>query len=140
MDISSFKDIPMPKHRVHGPGMNVLFGGKITFNKKLMAELASVEHTVRIRMSPDCRTLLLTGDSNGYKIPARGILMNAEFTTYLLSHDTPLPMHYDAVYDESIPGWLCTADLEVRIDNYVNRATKKRGNKRAEGVPRGVTL
>lgn len=138
MDITLFRDIPAPKHKAFGMGVNVLPAGKITFNKKLMEQLVTVENTVRIQMTADGTSLLLQGSPDGYKIPGRGVIVNIEFTRYLVTVGISLPVHYIVTYDEALSGWLCTADMSTKIDNYVNRATKKRGKKAQDTVPGAV--
>mgnify|MGYP001153794964 CR=1 FL=1 len=138
MDITLFRDIPEPKRRSAGMGLNVLPSGKITFNKKFMEQLESIGHCVRIQMLADGSKLLVSGSKDGYKIPTRGILMNIEFTRYLVSVGISLPVHYDVLYDEKLSGWLCSVDKMTNIDNYVNRATKKKGRRTAATAPGAV--
>ena len=140
MDITLFRDIPSPKSRTCGMGMNVLASGKITFNKKLMTALDECSRAVSIKMTADGRHLLLQPDKYGYVVPTRGILLNLEFSRHLVSIGLSLPIHYNVEYSSELEGWLGTADTTTCIDNYVNRSTKKRMNKKPATSSAGAVL
>lgn len=139
MNMKSFIDIPRPQVRKSEMGVNVLPNGKVTFNKTLMEQLGE-NATVSLKMTPDGVNLLILLAEDGYQIPKRGILSNVEFAKYLVEVGMHLPIHYTVKYDESLKGWLGVYDVATCIDNYVNRATKKRGGKRLQDKDTGAVL